>query len=311
MNPVLASELAAFDAAHIGLSKGPLSLAITLTRKAAEKEFPLNSDDWLTGKKGQVAGLGGGILSSILKDHGITRTLSSEGGRTSRGNMDRMVVFVDFLNKLFARGLLDLPAIETYWAKRIEVYFDSKPFVFKLDSSQSLRSSVKDLFAQAIARQKEVRGTMYAGAVMQHLVGAKLDLIKPGEQVKHNGFSTADAPTARSGDFLIDDVCIHVTTAPGEPLIKKCQANLAAGLRPLIVTTDDGIYGARAFAKQAGIEDRIDVIEIEQFIATNIYERSGFSRGERRKTIRALIDNYNALIDKNETDPSLRIEFEE
>lgn len=311
MNSALNTELAAFDAAHIGLSKGPLSLAITLTRKAAEKQFPLDPNDWLTGKKGQVAGLGGGILASILKDHGITRPLSAEGGRTSRGNMDRMVVFVNFLNELFDRGILDLPAIERYWAKRIEVYFDSKPFIFKVDSAQSLRSSVKDLLAQAIARQKEVRGTMYAGAVMQHLVGAKLDLIKPNGELKHNGFSTADAPTARSGDFTIDDVCIHVTTAPGEPLLKKCLANLGAGLRPLIVTTDDGTYGARAFAKQAGIEDRIDVIEIEQFIATNIYERSGFSRSQRRKTIKALIDNYNALVDKHETDPSLRIEFEE
>ena len=40
-------------------TKGPLSLVIQFTRLVRDKEFPLNSDDFQTSSKGQVAGLGG------------------------------------------------------------------------------------------------------------------------------------------------------------------------------------------------------------------------------------------------------------
>ncbi|MBV2182413.1 MAG: DUF4928 family protein [Castellaniella sp.] len=303
------SALENFDEQYIGLSKGSLSLALILTRMAAAKDFPLDKAEFVTAKGGQVAGLGGGAVKKILASHGVERILSTEGGRTSRGNMERMSAYVDVLNSLHADGVLDLEAGERYWVERVHAYFDAMPFTFKLDPARSLRACVRDLLAQAIERQREVTGTMYAGAVMQHLVGAKLDLVTKGAVMQH-GFSVADAPSNRAGDFLIGDVAIHVTTAPGEALVRKCIANLQTGLRPLIITTDDGVGGAKALAKQAGVEDRLDVIEIEQFIATNVYEWSIFERNARPSAVSDLIDRYNAIIARCETDPSLRIELE-
>jgi hypothetical protein len=303
------AQLETFNERHIGLSKGSLSLVLILTRNAREKTFPLNKSDFVTTKGGQVAGLGEGAVSRILRDHRIDRILSSEGGRTSRGNMERMEAYVDLLNDLFSQGILDLTEAEAFWVERTQTYFDSQPFTFKLDPARSLRSCVRDLLAQAVERQQEVKGTMYAGAVMQHLVGAKLAQVSNG-RVEQHGFSVADAPSNRSGDFLIGDVAVHVTTAPGEALIRKCQSNLGAGLRPLIVTTEDGVGGAKALAKQAGVEDRIDVIEIERFVATNLYEWSAFDRAARPETLRNLIDGYNRIVGECESDPSLRIEFE-
>ena len=61
-------------------TKGPLSLVIQFTRLVRDKEFPLNSDDFQTSSKGQVAGLGGANLRKILKEHGITQQLSADGG---------------------------------------------------------------------------------------------------------------------------------------------------------------------------------------------------------------------------------------
>jgi hypothetical protein len=301
--------LKAFDDQHIGMSKGSLSLVLILTRNAKSKPFPLDKSEFVTAKGGQVAGLGGPAVKKILNDHGVERILSNEGGRTSRGNMERMSAYVDVLNALSARGELDLEEAERYWVERALAYFDALPFTFKLDPSRSLRSCVRDLLAQAVERQREVKGTMYAGAVMQHLVGAKLDAITNGS-IMHHGFSVADAPSNRSGDFLIGDVAIHVTTAPGEALIRKCQGNLSSGLRPLIVTTEDGVGGAKALSRQAGVDDRIDVIEIEQFIATNVYEWSIFERDARPTTIKDVIDRYNKIVADCESDPSLRIEFE-
>lgn len=303
------SRLAQFFDQHIGLSKGSLSLVLILTRNAQAKDFPLDKADFVTGKGGQVAGLGGGAVKKILADHGVDRILSSEGGRTSRGNMERMEAYVDLLNELRAAGSLDLAAAETFWVEKALEYFDSQPFTLRLDPSRSLRASVRDLLAQAVERQREVRGTMYAGAVMQHLVGAKLDIVT-GSGLTHHGASVADAPSNRAGDFLIGDVAIHVTTAPGEALIHKCQNNLGSGLRPVIVTTEDGVGGAKALARQAGIDDRLDIIEIEQFIATNVYEWSKFQRNERSSTVAEIVARYNAIVGECESDPSLRIEFD-
>ena len=119
--------------------------------------------------------------------------------------------------------------------------------------------------------------------------------------MKHHGVAVADAPFARAGDFLLGDVAIHVTTAPGEALIRKCQGNLSSGLRPLVVTTEDGVGGARALAKQAAVDERVDVIEIEQFIATNVYEWSTFAKGGRPTAVREIIDRYNRIIGECET----------
>jgi hypothetical protein len=179
------------------------------------------------------------------------------------------------------------------------------PLKFKLDPSKSLRRTVGELIETAFKRQEECPGTMTAGAVMQHLVGAASDRTSKC-QMEHNGFSVADAPSGRKGDFLVCDSAIHVTTAPTEALIRKCRDNLDKSLRPIIITTESGVGGARALAKNADIEDRIDILEIEQFVATNVYEWSGFAANKRPVSINEH-NAYNAVIDACETDPSLRI----
>lgn len=301
--------LSQFDAEHIGLSKGALSFVIVITRNLRGKNFPVSIDEFKTAKEGQITGLGGGATKKILSDHGISRNLSEEGGRTSRGNMGRLRAYLELLNSLWQEDQLDLMAAELYWIERVNVYFDSLPFTFKLDPSKSLRACLKHLLAQAVARQREVKGTMYAGAIMQHLVGAKLEWISEKE-IEHHGFSVADAPSNRAGDFHLGDVAIHVTTAPSEALIRKCDANLARGIRPLIITTEDGVGGAKAIARDQGIEDRLDVIDFEQFLTANLYERSGFDRDQRRKSVEELIERYNLIVARVETDPSFRIELD-
>lgn len=90
------TRLRAFQAENNIFTKGPLSLVIQFTRLVRDQTFPLNPDDFQTSGKGQVAGLGGGNLKKILKEHGITQQLSAEGGRTSRGSMGLMIKYVDF-----------------------------------------------------------------------------------------------------------------------------------------------------------------------------------------------------------------------
>ena len=64
------TRLRAFQAENNIFTKGPLSLVIQFTRLVRDQTFPLNPDDFQTSGKGQVAGLGGGNLKKILKEHG-------------------------------------------------------------------------------------------------------------------------------------------------------------------------------------------------------------------------------------------------
>ena len=211
---------------------------------------PFSSDDFLTAQRGQVSGLSRQAVQKVLAKHGINRVLAEEGGRTSRGSIERMSTYVKFLNDLEEDGLLDFDAIENWWIERVRLYFASKPFKIRIDASKSLRSIISHLIDAAFTRQKDNVGTMIAGTVIQHLVGAKLTIALPGEDVQHSGASVADAPTHRKGDFLIGNTVIHVTTAPSEALIRKCCDNLDENLRPLIVTIKDEVGTTYSLARK-------------------------------------------------------------
>lgn len=291
-------------------SKGQLAVMLHITRLAAENDLPLDPESLRTQKEGQVAGLGKGRVQSILKDHGITRVLAEEGGRTSRGSLGNASDYAGFLNALHDEKMIDLATIEKWWIARVQDYFSGKPFSLKFDQSKSLRSIVSSLLAQAKKRQEDNPGTTYSGTVLQHLVGAKLDLILPVEKrVSHHGANVSDAATSRAGDFIIDDTSIHVTTAPSEALIRKCKSNIEAGLHPRILTITESRGGAEFIARRFDIEGRIDIIEAEQFIATNILEWSHFAAKSHRSEVYRLIARYNEIIRDVETDPSLLIEL--
>ncbi|MBI4773493.1 MAG: DUF4928 family protein [Deltaproteobacteria bacterium] len=286
--------------------KGPLCVALAVTREAIEKGMPLNPEDLLTPGGGQVKVLGLAPVQSILKEYGITRVLAKEGGRTSRGSIRNMRLYVAFLNKRHDQygHSLDLVGVEEWWVDQVLKFFAAMPFVLHYDSAKSSRSLIRDLLEQAERRQKESAGATVVGTVLQHLVGAKLSLLM-GETVMHHGASVADEQSGRDADFSIEDVAVHVTTSPTEGLIRKCRANIENNLRPLIVTTNKEL--AIGLSRNEKIEDRIDVFEAEQFLASNLYELGKFASKGRHTTARQLVEEYNKIVSKHETDPSLII----
>lgn len=190
--------------------------------------------------------------------------MASEGGRTSRGSIGNMLEYVVLLNRLHASGAADLDAIEAFWIARVHEFFAAKPFRIRLDASRSLRLVVRDVLAQAEERQKSVPGVYYAGAIMQHMVGAKLDCaLGPGE-FEHNSYSTSDQQTGRKGDFFLGDVAIHVTMSPSEALIERCRDNVNDGFRPLLITGQRGLTVAEALSENVGLGESVDMFEVEQ-----------------------------------------------
>jgi hypothetical protein len=302
-------ELTKFTASKAFRGKGPISVALVVTQHAVRKGLPLDPGTLVTGGGGQVLGLGKGAVQAILKRHGISRVLAFEGGRTSRGSLRHMKEYVAFLNGLAREGSIDLEAVEAFWIERVYEFFAGKPFKIKLDSSRGLRAVVGDVIAQAADRQKTTPGVYYAGAVLQHLVGAKLDCALGKGRFEHNSFSTADAPGGRAGDFLLGDVAIHVTTSPGEAVIGRCRENLSDGYRPILVTLQKGLSVAEGLATNAGLGDRIDIFEIEQFVALNLYELGKFGADGRKTAVTEMLERYNQIVDEFETDPSLKIDL--
>lgn len=303
------SELAAFTSASDFRGKGAISLALTITEHAKNLGLPLDAQKLLTKGGGQVSGAGRAAVRKILERHGVERVLAKEGGRTNRGGIGQMRKYVAFLNELAERGPVDLDAVEAYWIDRVHEFFAGQPFKIKLDMSKSLRAIVRDVIAQAEERQKTSPGMNYSGAVLQHLVGAKLDCALGKGRVQHHSVATADEPGARSGDFTLEDVALHVTTSPGEALIQRCLENLDAGYRPILVTLQRGLIVAEGLASNVSLADRIDVFEIEQFVALNLYELAQFAFQGRRTVVHELVNRYNEIVEKYETDPSLKIEL--
>lgn len=296
--------------------KGPLCVALVVTQHARKSGLPLDSRKLLTRGRGQVLGLGKSAVQSVLKRHGILRTLAAEGGRTSRGSIRRMETYVDFLNQLALRGAPDIDELELFWVDRVRRFFAGRPFRLNLHPSRSLGSMVSDLLGQAAKRQAGSSGANYSGAVLQHLVGAKLECaLGKGEPVHHefednlprHSVSAADGPTKRPGDFVIGDVAIHVTTAPSEGVIWKCDKNIRDGLRPVLVTIRRQRIVALRLADNLGLGNRFDVFDIEQFVSLNLYEMGRFTADGRKRAASDLIDRYNEIVDEVETDPSLKI----
>jgi len=301
----LYKKLSIFASEHNFTNKGPLCVALIVTRIAQKKGLPLDHLSLLTEKSGQVRGLGKAGVQRILSEHNIDRILASEGGRTSRGSIGNMQDYVKFLNEESQK--LDLDMVEAWWIERVREFFSSMPLTWKLDSGGSIRSGFTSLLAEATKRQTETKGATTVGTVLQHLVGAKLKVLLPQSRLEHHGASVADAPTERGGDFEVGDTVIHVTTAPSRALIAKCETNLHKNLRPLIISTLQGVAFARSLAGESTLEHRIDVLDIEQFMVGNLAEWTEFDSSQRTATLENLVNAYNDIVDRCETDPSLRI----
>jgi hypothetical protein len=296
--------------------KGALAVMLVVTqhaRAAIKDGYALRADDLLTEARGQVLGLGRAAVQAILARHGIVRVLAEEGGRTSRGSIGVMRDYVDFLNEQReTHGTLDADAAERFWIAEVEAFFAGKPFTLKLDTAWSMRVAIRHLTKQAVERQQQAGGTMYLGTMMQHLVGAKLQTVLSAaeqEQLVHHSANQSDQKPDRHGDFDLGDVALHVSTAPSESLVRKCGENLGRGKRPVIITTGKGLLTAEGLLENAGLQDRVDVLEFEQFMAAGVLESGGFSQEARREAFVRILAAYNAVVDAHETDPSLRIEM--
>ncbi len=91
---------------------------------------------------------------------------------------------------------------------------------------------------------------------------------------------------------------LHVTTSPGEAAIGKCRDNLNDGFRQMLVILQHGLTVAEGLAANVGLGDRVDIFEIEQFVALNLYELGKFGADGRKTAVAGMVNRYNQMINQ-------------
>jgi hypothetical protein len=147
------------------------------------------------------------------------------------------------------------------------------------------------------------------GIVEHHLVGATLQQRHPEIIVPNNPGHAGDAQTGRSGDFPLKDVSYHVTATDGKEATARCKENIESGVHPVLLVPRRYLENARVRADVAGIQDRVSILAIEDFITQNIIEMSTSQQQDFFSTLKAIIDQYNHRLEEVETDMSLKIEL--
>jgi hypothetical protein len=199
------------------------------------------------------------------------------------------------------RGAL-IDQLQGWLVERVREYFDRKPIAVRIDLTKQGWEIVADVLNLAAAENK-------AGAVSQHLVGAKLALRYPHVEIENYSHTTADQQLGRPGDFVVGDTVFHVTVAPMPGVFEKCKDNIRNGYRVLLLVPGRRVAAATQFAEAAGLENHIGVVPIESFVGQNVEEMAGFSRSGLKHTMVDLLHKYNERVAEVEADKSLLIEI--
>jgi hypothetical protein len=273
------------------------------------KHYPIVREDYVT--EGSQVRTSGPLISKVFARNGERRTFSREGGRTTRGTRPAAESFAARMNSL--PGAEDLTTeerlaiageLQRWLTSRATAYLDQRRLEVEIVLTKPASDIIGDILAVAAAKN-------LSGPVAQHLVGAKLALRFPDQEISNHSYTTADEQLKRPGDFFVGDTAIHVTVAPMQHLFDRCQKNLQSGYRTLLLVPDKKVEAARQLAEIANLSGRLGVASIEGFVGQNMEEMSGFARDGLRVQIRELLITYNARVKAIETNPGLQIDIPE
>jgi len=286
-----------------------MNAGLIVSRMMAEG-IPIDDARLYSDGKSQVRGLSGSTISKILEQHGETRIFTREGGRTSRGTINLAAAFRDVLNSVQLQENVTVNTapisyqLEEFFTRCVRLdYFDKQRITVEIDHTKPVSSVISDILKAAAERSDKP-----TGAVLQHLIGAKLQLRFPDITIGNDRANAADMHTDREGDFQVGTTAFHVTTAPMEKLISRCVENKRAGYRPIILTLESKVLAARQMADNVGMSEQISVQAAENFVGNNIEEIAVFDGDKIREGLARLIRTYNERINRIEVDKSLMID---
>jgi hypothetical protein len=287
------------------ISRNTIAVSIVILHHLRQK-CPLTKSDTLS-SGGEIVGSRHG-LAETLEQYGIPAQKYLKEVTTRQAHQDgqRLLEALDYGIALAAldsaeRDAFLQEAIQSL-VLRAQEWLSRQHFKLNLDRQYSPAAWIQNLLEEARGRS--------GGKVEQHLVGAKLEERHPDVKIPNHPGHAADVQTGRPGDFIVGTTAYHVTATPGGAVVRKCAANLAAGLHPILLVPRDQVAKARHIAEDQNIAARVTVVAIEDFIALNVVE---MSKGEQRdfvSTLKRIVDTYNRRLEEVETDMSLKIEIQ-
>ena len=265
------------------------------------KAYPLRRVDYIT--PGNQVRTSGSLIQSILERSGEERRFTREGGRTTRGTVPAVEGLAAGLNDLEAMAGLShkereqvINRLQAWLVERVREYLDQQAIEVEVNLSKPSPQIVSDILEAAGSK---------AGAVAQHLVGAKLAVRYPELQIENFSHTTADKQLGRPGDFVVGDTVFHVTVSPMPPVLDKCEENLRNGYRSMLLVLDSRLQAARQMAEAIDVQDRVGILTVESFVGQNIEELGGFGKGGLAEGFRKLLEEYNERVVDVEADRSL------
>ncbi len=288
-------------------AKGTLAGALVVLERLKTK-YALDIDQHRA-KRGQsqIQGVGKASVQKILAKFGETRDFLKEGGRTNRGLPGAITSLLDALREAQLDTLPEaernriLTEVQRYLAGKVGEYFSRERIKIAYDPAKTAWQAIHEILAAARSVGKE-------GPVAQYLVGAKLALRFPGQDIRNDVFSAQDEQSGYPGDFLIGDTVFHVTVAPNTGHFEKCRANVIAGHSVYLLVPDRILVGARQNAENF-LPGQITVQSVESFVSQNVEELASFSKGEFVSGFRGLLQTYNERVSRVEPDESMLIEL--
>ena len=135
----------------------------------------------------------------------VAAFLTDERARMFCRSLGERENYETFLNGLGKAANLD--EIELFWIEHVRVFFAGKPFKLRVDASLSIRAAIRDLLAQAKARQLDIPGSRYEGMPLYFHIGCIA-------VVAAETLAFVSAVGSTDSAYHIDDCLIGVNATP-------------------------------------------------------------------------------------------------
>lgn len=292
------------------LPRGTVAGALMVAELIAVESGVRAFEDLLSKDKGQIRKCGGPAIQKIISRFGDhDRLYLKVGGRTNRAQRPKAETF---FRRLADAGLLNCPeevrqrachcVQEQIYEACVRPWYQKQRLSVELEHSLSTQGMIARILRAAAEAG-------LGGPVAQHLVGAKLCLRLPDQEISNFSYTASDESTGRPGDFLIGQTVFHVTMAPGEKVIEKCQENIRSGYLPMLLVPQEKAAGASVLVDNAGLTERIHTASIEDFVGANVSEIGEFRREGITHTVFELLNRYNQRVADVENDSSIQIDI--
>lgn len=285
------------------ISRNTIAVGIVVLDKM-KQQCPVEAGALFSGGgelKGSRSGLG-----VVLQRYGIPARFLKEA-TTRQAHQDARAL-VELLEHGKPLANLDASSRNTQLEEGLErlialarKWLSQQPIKVACDRQRSPALWIRSILEKAEGRS--------GGVVEQHLVGAKLQKRHPGIRIPNHPGHAADAQTGRTGDFPLHELSYHVTATDGKEAIDRCRQNVLSGVHPILLLPKRFVEKACVYAEVAGIQDRISILSIEDFVTQNIIEMSTQAKQGFFLTLKAIIEEYNRRLEEVETDMSLKIEI--